>query len=207
MKILIVDDSQITIRYLQNFICNLSNHVYDFEEARNYDSARLFLDEPFDLVLCDNYLDNGKFGVDFITEYQSRNSRALCFLYSSEPEKVNIEFAKRIKCYSIDELENELVFSLENINQSIRYSEAMTMQHAAAVPMAGYNKELCTTLHDQNEKDHTAIKSDVISLETRTTNAMERIEKKVNVFVGAGISTTVLVFGILVTQIFTLLRG
>lgn len=157
MKILIVDDSSLTIRYLLNFISNISNHTYVFSEARNYDSAMLFLDEKFDLVLCDNYLDNGKFGVDFLNDYQLRNSGALCFLYSAEPEKVNSNFAKKIKCYSIDELENELVFSLENINQSIRHSEAIAMQQVANYN--GFSKELCDTLHKENTKDHDRIEA------------------------------------------------
>lgn len=197
MKILIVDDFTEKIDMLKCFVRANSAYPFTIESAVTYESARTFLDEFFDIVIVDNYLDDNKLGVDFLTDYKIKWMDSFCFLYSSDKKKVNQELVTRFRCYSVEELQIELLQLIMNItNPRVHpYASEETMQ--TLIGSAPYNEKVCENLHKENDKDHARIESNVEKLADKIDKGLGDISIKLDASNNQGKNTfwAMVVFG------------
>lgn len=193
VKILIVDDDNLKSGFLEQFIRLHGHENFDFRTAESYDMAMNHIATFYDIVLCDNFLLHNpipseveKFGYDFLIEYQERWKDALCFLYSADSRRVNTAISKKFKCYSFEEVQTEILLAIVDFNERkpIKKSEDM-VEEKKGDPFNQANCDLKHVFLNEN---------------------IGEIKKKLGTFTAAAISTTALVFGIFLTQLFTLLQ-
>ena len=154
MKILIVDDEPIKIELFEAFL-SANCLSYNLDSALSANVFRSKLKTEYDIVLCDVNLA-GENGEPILYEYETAWPDSVCLLYSGSATSVNLTVPRIYKCYSLDSVKTQLLLYIISITGGMTMPQPAprTVPTFENVNGSRYNKELCETLHDQNEKDH-----------------------------------------------------
>ncbi len=152
MKILIVDDEQLKIDGIKDSLTSrFKNKKFHFEFAKTYDKAMLFINDKFDVIVCDQNLRNSSHsGITFLKEYQSKWPETFCLWYSVDAESLNENNNEKINCYSYEEIKTILV-DLIVINETPKIVKSS--EECMEVPNGGFNQRVCDAIHDSIKKD------------------------------------------------------